>query len=246
MPDAALGRSEAGFVVDVALGVAGETVGAAAALLRKASRWPPLRSRRVWRPAHVPSRLQPASVATDLSQRGAHYREWASEHLDRLLDQWTPLIVEMVVSRLDLTSLVTRHVDLDRVVSEVDLDAVVARVDLDAAVARVDLDAIVGRVDLDAAVNGVDIDAIVQRLDIDGVLDRVDVVAIAEETIAAIDLPEIIRESTGSIASETVRGTRMTGISLDEAISRSIQRHLFRRPPPGTPTTSTTPSQESP
>jgi hypothetical protein len=138
----------------------------------------------------------------------------------------------MVVSRLDLTSLVTSHVDLDAVIGGVDLDTVVAGVDLNAAVAHVDLDAVVGRVDLDAAVTGVDIDAIVQRLDIDAVIDRVDLVAIVDEVLAAIDLPAIIRESTGSMASETVRGTRMAGISVDDAISRSLDRYRLRRPPP--------------
>ena len=154
---------------------------------------------------------------------------WAAQGAERLLDQWTPVIVEMVVSRLDLTGIVIRHVDIDEVVKAVDLDAVVARVDLDAVVQRVDLDAAVSGVDLNAAVEGVDIDAIAGRLDIDAVIDRVDVVAMVEEVIAAIDLPAIIRDSTGSMASETVRSARMTGISADEAISRSIERHLFRR-----------------
>jgi hypothetical protein len=31
------------------------------------------------------------------------------------------------------------------------------------------------------------------------------------------------------MASETIRGARMTGISADEAISRSLENHLFRR-----------------
>jgi hypothetical protein len=61
-----------------------------------------LRSRAVWEPARAASRMQPVSV---------QYREWTSEHLDRLLDPWTPLIVD-VVSRLDLTKLVARHVDV--------------------------------------------------------------------------------------------------------------------------------------
>jgi hypothetical protein len=88
-----------------------------------------------------------------------------------------------VVSRLDLTSLVIRHVNIDDVVGAVDLDAAVARVDL---------------------------------------------VAVVEEVLAEIDLPAIIRDSTGSMASETVRDARMTGINIDEAISRALDRHLFR------------------
>ena len=52
---------------------------------------------------------------------------------------------------------------------------------------------------------------------------------LVEDVLAAIDLPAIIRDSSGSMASETVRGARMTGITVDDAISRAIERHVFRR-----------------
>ena len=74
-------------------------------------------------------------------------------------------------------------------------------------------------------------------IDLDAVIDRIDMIAIVEEVLATIDLPAIIRESTGSMASETVRGARMTGISVDDAISRGLERHLFRRRRPPTPST---------
>ena len=52
----------------------------------------------------------------------------------RQLDRWAtaaiPVVVEAVVSRVDLTDLVVRHVDIDRVVTTVDLDAAVNQVDL--------------------------------------------------------------------------------------------------------------------
>jgi hypothetical protein len=95
------------------------------------------------------------------------------------------------------------------------VDRALARLDLAAIVTRyVDLDEVVGSVDLDAAIN------------------RVDLVAVVEEVLAAIDLPAIIRDSTGSITSETVRGARMTGISADDAISRRLERLVRRRPSP--------------
>jgi predicted RNase H-like nuclease len=119
------------------------------------------------------------------------------------------------------------------------VEEVINAIDLDAIVGRVDLDAAVAGVDLDAAVAGVDIDAIAARLDLDAVIARVDLVAMVEEVIDAIDLPAIIRDSSGSMASETIRGARMTGISADEAISRSLENHLFRlrrkRVPPEAP-----------
>jgi hypothetical protein len=183
----------------------------------------------IWRPSFVPERWQPASLLDDAALLGAARRAEMVRAAQALLDHWTPAIVELIVSRLDLTGLVIRHVDLDDVVRAVDIEAVVDRVDLDAIVTRIDLDAAVAGVDLDAAVGGVDIDAIAGRLDVDAVIGRIDLVAMVEEVIAAIDLPAIIRDSTGSITSETIRGARMTGISADEAISRSVENHLFRR-----------------
>ncbi len=86
---------------------------------------------------------------------------------------------------------------------------------------RLDLTELVReRVDLDALVAGVNIEAIIRRIDL---------VALAEEVIAEVDLPEIIRESTGSVASDTIRGVRMQGISGDEALSRAVHRLRLRR-----------------
>jgi hypothetical protein len=200
---------------------------------------PLLHQNMIWRPRFVPERWQPATLLDGAARHGAARRAEAVRATQSLLDHWAPVIVERVASRLDLTGLVLRHVDLDEVVWAVDIDAVVDRLDLDAIVKRVDLDAAVADVDLDAAVAGVDIDAIAGRLDLDAVLGRIDLVTMVEEVIDAIDLPAIIRDSSGSMASETIRGARMTGISADEAISRSLENHLFRlrrkRVPPEAP-----------
>jgi hypothetical protein len=216
-------------VLDVALGVAGAVVGTGVALGRAVVNVPVLHQRLIWRPRFVPERWQPATLVDDAARHGAARRAEMVRAAQALLDHWAPDLVERVVSRLDLTGLVIRNVDLDDVVRAVDIDAVVDRLDLDAIVKRVDLDAVVADVDLDAAVAGVDIDAIAARLDLDAVIGRIDLVAMVEEVIDAIDLPAIIRDSSGSMASETIRGARMTGISADEAISRSLENHLFRR-----------------
>ncbi len=228
-PDVPAARPEAELVVDVALGILGASVRVGVAVVRATAESSLVRSVAAWRPPLVPVRLQPASIVADIAKRGARDRAWVAESVVRLLDEWTPVIAELVVSRLDLTDIVTRHVDIDEIVEAVDLDAVAARIDLDAIVQRIDLDAAVSGVDLDAAVAGVDIDAIAGRLDIDAVIERIDLIAMVEEVIAAIDLPAIIRDSTGSMASETVRSARMTGISADEALSRGLERYLFRR-----------------
>ena len=78
-------------------------------------------------------------------------------------------------------------------------------------------------------------ETVLQRLDLDAIIHRVDLVAIVDEVIAGVDLPAIIRESTGTMASETVRGVRMTGITADDAISRTLRRPLFRRARPAAP-----------
>jgi hypothetical protein len=88
---------------------------------------------------------------------------------------------------------------------------------------------VIDRVDLNEVASRLDVDAVVARADLDAVIDRVDIVGIVEEVLDVIDLPGIIRDSTGSMASETVRGVRMTGISADDAISKAVDRALWRR-----------------
>src|SRR4051794_27240462 len=164
-------------------------------------------------------------------------------------------LTELVLERLDLDRLaaavdldaVAARVGIDAVLDRIDLDAVVARVDLDAAVARVDLDAILGRldvntvadrVDLDRAALRLDIAPILARVDIDGVaarldpqkvLDRIDLIVIAREVLDALDLPEIIRQSTGFLASDAVHGIRARSVSADDAIGSAFARLMPRR-----------------
>jgi len=138
--------------------------------------------------------------------------------------------IAAVLDRLDLTELVRERVDLDAVVAGVDLDAVVAGVDLNAAAARLDVKAVLDRLDLTELVRErVDLDGLVAGVNIEAIIRRIDLVGLAEEVIAEVDLPEIIRESTGSVASDTIRGVRMQGISGDEALSRAVHRLRLRR-----------------
>jgi len=81
------------------------------------------------------------------------------------------------------------------------------------------------RVDLTPLVKQlIDLDSLIGDVDLDAAIERVDLVKIVESVIAEIDLPELIRESTGSVASSTLRGVRMQGISADEAVSRVVAR----------------------
>jgi hypothetical protein len=146
--------------------------------------------------------------------------------------------LDAVVRGVDLNA-AAAGLDIDALVATVDLDAAVRRVDLDAAVRRVDLDAIVGRVDLDAAVARVDLDAVavridpnpvVIRVDLDAAVARIDLAGIAREVIAAIDLPEIVRDSTGALSSDAVRTVRAEGMHADDAAAGFVDRVLRRRP----------------
>lgn len=191
------------------------------------------------RPPLLSPRYQPITWLTSLARRGGIRRDELKHELSAVLDFLVPTVVAALLRRIDLTETVKRYVDLDSVVAEVDLDAAAARLDVDAFLnrldltkivkERVDLDALVAAVDLDQAVAGVDVDAIAIRIDIDALIDRIDLVGLAEGVIAEVDLPEIIRESTSSVASDTVRGVRMQGISGDEALGRAVGRLRLRR-----------------
>ncbi len=136
--------------------------------------------------------------------------------------------IDAIVDRIDIDA-IAKRIDLDAIVERIDIDAIVSRVDLDAIVDRVAIDAIAKRIDVDAIVERIDIDAIVSRVDLDAIVDRVDIVGLAEEVVNGIDLPEIIRESTGSMASEVVRDARMQSIQADLAIARLVDHFIRRR-----------------
>jgi hypothetical protein len=98
---------------------------------------------------------------------------------------------------------------------------------------RVDLTSEIQRnLDIDALIADVDIDAIVRKVDVDAIISRVDLVTLVKEVMNAIDVPEIIRESTASVASDNVREVRMQSIAGDEAVRRVVARltHRRRRP----------------
>jgi hypothetical protein len=131
------------------------------------------------------------------------------------------LIAALVAAVLD-------EVDLNQVVARVDLNQIAARIDLDEIVDRVDVDAIASRIDLDAIAARIDLDAIVARVDIDAILARVDLPALTEQVIDEVDLGEIIRESSSTMASETVDALRVQGMRVDGLVSRIVDRILLR------------------
>ncbi|MGB0101527.1 MAG: hypothetical protein WBP61_14715, partial [Nocardioides sp.] len=58
---------------------------------------------------------------------------------------------------------------------------------------------------------------------------QMDLPVLVEGVLDEIDLPEIIRDSTGTMASETVRSVRIQSVSADESVARLVDRLLRRR-----------------
>jgi hypothetical protein len=107
--------------------------------------------------------------------------------------------------------------------------AVLEQVDLDAVVAKVDLDRIVDRLDMDRIAARIDLDAIAARIDVDAVVARVDLAGLTEQVMDEVDLGEIIRESSGTMATETVDALRVQGMRADRLLSRVVDRFLLRK-----------------
>ncbi|HJQ88783.1 MAG TPA: hypothetical protein VJ820_15120 [Propionibacteriaceae bacterium] len=242
--------------VDAAVGVAAAATNAAVSVTRLFARAAAPVGRLVMHPPLVNKSLHPARVVEAFADRGYLARTSANTDLNRIIAAVVPPVVEEVLDSLDLTALVqervdidalvstvdiaavvdrmdidaiVRHVDVDGMLRQVDIDAIVSKVDIDAIVRQVDIDAIAKRIDVDAIVERIDVDAIVSRVDVDAIVRRLDLVALAEEVVNGIDLPEIIRESTGSMASDVVRDARMQSIEADETIARIVDRIIRRR-----------------
>ncbi|HSP38134.1 MAG TPA: hypothetical protein VLR26_10305, partial [Frankiaceae bacterium] len=52
---------------------------------------------------------------------------------------------------------------------------------------------------------------------------------LAREVVEELDLPEIIRSSTGAMTSDAVRGVRARSMHADDAVAAVSDRFLWRR-----------------
>jgi len=145
--------------------------------------------------------------------------------IERVIDR---LDLDAIAARLDLDPLVDK-VDIARVLDRLDLDAIAARLDLDTLVDKVDIARVLDRVDLDAIVATVDLDRAVDRVDVDRVIARTDLAGLARYVVEEIDLPGLLRASTGSVTSEMVRSVRDQGADADRAVERLVDRLLHRQ-----------------
>ena len=163
-------------------------------------------------PLRVLARPAVAVARGSLAVAGHHLNldGWVAQGL---AEQRRAQAVAVKAARAMIAALVTVVLD------EIDLDQVVSRVDLERIVARIDVDDIARRIDLNAVVGRVDLDAIVARIDVPG---------LTEQVIDEVDLGEIIRESSSTMASETVDALRVQGMRVDGLVSRIVDRVLLR------------------
>jgi len=175
----------------------------------------------------VMARVAPTTAA-ELSRRGQSGRADVERGIDELLGFVISRVAAAFLATIDLTALVREHVDLDAIAAGIDVDKIVGRVDFDAAIGRIDLDAVAG---------GLDVDKVVARVDLDAIVHRIDLVGIAREVVDAIDLAEIIRQSTGALTSDSVRTIRTEAMHADDVLGGVVDRLLRRaHPRPDAPT----------
>ena len=92
------------------------------------------------------------------------------------------------------------------------------------------VNAVVGRMNLtEIVLDRVDIDAIVAQADMEKIIDRLPLIDLANYIIDEIDLPQIIRQSTGGIATDAMNSTRMQAIDADDLVQRIVDTIMLRR-----------------
>lgn len=98
------------------------------------------------------------------------------------------------------------------------------------AVVPVAVNAVVSRINLtEIVVHHVDINAIVAKADINPILDRIPMTEIADYVIDEIDLPALVRESTGGVADDILGLLRFQAVETDNFITGVVDRVLFRK-----------------
>lgn len=76
---------------------------------------------------------------------------------------------------------------------------------LDALLVRIDVEALLDHVDVNSAVDRVDLELLIDKVPVDRVIDRIDLRSVVLDTVAQVQVTDILRESTGAMA------TRLSG-----------------------------------
>lgn len=92
------------------------------------------------------------------------------------------------------------------------------------------VDSVLDRMNLtEVVLERVEIDRVVAQASMVDIIDRLPLIDLANYIIAEIDLPQIIRESTGGMAAEAVNTVRMQAIDSDAVMQRIVDRIMLRR-----------------
>jgi hypothetical protein len=92
---------------------------------------------------------------------------------------------------------------------------------------------VLDEIDLTALVRDrVDLNAIAADFDVDAILARLDLIGLANQVIDGVDLPAIIRESTGTVTAEVMTDVRTQGERADDVVSGFVDRVLGRSQEP--------------
>ena len=228
----------AGLTIEVATAAirAGESVGEVAR---------PLLSWFAVPPALLGAVTTVEGKASDLNDTWSHARGPSEAAAAAFARELIPEIANALLDQIDLTQLVVDRVDVGRIVSSIDMGRIIAEIPMDEIIARIDINAIVAGVDVNAIVERVDLNEIAGRIDLDAIVHRLDLGAIASEVITEIDLSQIIRESSGTMATETVEGVRLQTMDADRLLARVVDRMLLRKTERDTDVASEVPHQSS-
>jgi hypothetical protein len=92
------------------------------------------------------------------------------------------------------------------------------------------VDAVLDQLDITQIVRDhIDVGEIAASIDIEKILEQVDVGKVVEDVVESMDLPAIVRESSGVLASETVRAVRYRSVSADDRVNQAFNRLLRRK-----------------
>jgi len=150
---------------------------------------------------YVPFQSQVEAAIGVLTRRINDERARSEAAADRFITTLVTDISDGILNRLDLTDIVVERVEVNRLIHEADIQAILQRVDLD---------------------------EVASRLDIQAIVDRLDLVGIARNLIDELELTEIIRESTGALAVESIEQLRVQGVRADRVVSRALDRIVRR------------------
>lgn len=105
-----------------------------------------------------------------------------------------------------------------KVVDAVPVEDILEHVDIDAVLDQIDINHLLERVDVNRLLDRVDVDRLLARADVEGLVQRA-------------GIPDIVAETTGSLAGRTLDAARSQMVGLDTVVTGVVDRVLRRKRP---------------